>query len=108
MDDDYGFCENLWQILRDRDYRVCVAHSEAGGIGLATESAYEVAIVDLQLGAGDGRRVIQRIRQVNSNARVIVITGDDDLDRDDADIVLSKPINMDALLNVLDDEWPIR
>ena len=100
VDDDADFCENLWQTLRERGYRVCIAANEREGIARATSVNYDFAVIDLRLNGGDGRHVIRSIRNVNPQARIIVVTGfvDELRTSDTADAVLSKPISTDALL----------
>lgn len=100
VDDDHDFCENIWQLLRDQNFRVRIARTEADGILQAKNSRCEMAIVDLQLEAGgDGRNVIQQIRALNSNTKIILATGsNDDLDSVGADLVLRKPIDVKRMI----------
>ena len=100
VDDDHEFCENLWQLLRDQNFRVRIARTEADGISQATDSQYDVAIVDLGLGAdGDGRNVIQQIRSINPNTKIILATGSNDrLESVGADLVLQKPIDVKRMM----------
>lgn len=103
VDDDADFCENLWQVLRDREYRVRIAHSEADGLHEAESSDFDVAIVDLRLGDGDGLKVVAKIRSSNPKAKIILATGFPDcLDAPQADIVLKKPVDLERMLNMLD------
>jgi CheY-like chemotaxis protein len=103
VDDDTEFCENLWQLLRDQNFRVRIAQSESDGIAQAQDCQYDVAVVDLGLGAeGDGRNVIRKIRSVNPNTKIILATGSNDqLDSVGADLVLQKPIDVKRMLDEL-------
>ena len=99
VDDDPDFCENLWQLLRERGYRVRIAHSEENGITEAESTDYEIAIVDLRLGGGDGRNVIEKVRSKNPNAKIILATGfPESLDSPQVDLVLKKPIDLARML----------
>lgn len=109
VDDDDDFCENLWHLLRDRNYRVAIAHNEHDGIDEARDGKYDVAIVDLRLGAGDGRRVIEKIREANPAAKVISVTAfRDELDLQDtnADVIHTKPVDVARLLGSIEASLP--
>ncbi len=101
VDDDPDYCDNIWQVLRDRNYRVKLARTEEEGIR-AAGGKYDVAIVDLRLGSGDGQRVISMIRAAKPDAKIIVATGYPDLDDANNSIVLRKPIDVDHLLAELE------
>jgi len=100
VDDDPDFCENLWQILRDEDFRVRIACTEADGISQAEDGGFDVAIVDLRLGTGDGRKVIEKIRSTTPKAKLILATGFPEcLESPQVDLVLEKPIDVGEMLN---------
>ena len=100
VDDDPDFCESLWQVLRDRDYRVKIAHTEKAGLSEAAAAGFDVAIVDLRLGEGDGLKVVAQIRSSNPAAKIILATGFPDcLDTPQADIVLQKPLDLEQMLS---------
>lgn len=112
VDDDPEFCQTLWQLLRERSYRVCLAHTKADGVAKAADQNYQIALVDLSLcqGSIDGCEVIRQISQTNPAARTILITGH----RDEADRVLEnlkahglydicyKPLDLDILIGMVD------
>lgn len=110
VDDDEDFCQNLWHLLRDKGYRVSLAHSEREGIQKAGDNSFEVAIVDLRLGNGDGRKVIENVRRANPQARVVIVTGlrdeavgiGDQVEDQTVDGVCYKPIQVDQLLQMID------
>lgn len=108
VDDDHDFCNSLWQILNERRFRVAIAHSEADGIRQVKETRCEIAIVDLMLGNGDGRRVIESINKVIPNAMTIVVSGEVDeteLGRarqgEWVSMTCRKPIDLDQLFAAL-------
>lgn len=99
VDDDADFCENLWQLLRERDFRVRIARTEQEGLNAAEQADFHFALVDLKLGPGDGRNVVTKIREANPSAKIIVATGfPDRLEVRDSDAVLQKPLDVDVLL----------
>ncbi|HEY7314687.1 MAG TPA: response regulator, partial [Gemmataceae bacterium] len=75
VDDDPDLCANLWDLLRERGYRVAVAHDEEDATRLLQEHDFRIALIDMKLPRGDGGSVFQRVRQTNPLARTIVITG---------------------------------
>ncbi|QEF98821.1 Response regulator receiver protein [Stieleria maiorica] len=112
VDDDEEFCQSLWQILNLKHFRVALAHSEAEGISRAADSKYQVAIVDLKLGSGDGRKVIRRIHRAIPEARTIIVSGDqktaadayEELGDQIVNAVCAKPIDVEQLLTMIESE----
>jgi len=108
VDDDEEFCENLWQTLRHHDYRVDLAHSEDEAIRKAHQTAYSTAIVDWKLGGGDGRKVIELLRRLSPDARIVVVTGyrpaNDDFEKEVGSLCY-KPIDMNELLSLIAPAW---
>ncbi len=110
VDDDPDLCSNLWDLLRDHGYRVCLAHDVRSGAERARERAYKVVLIDMRLPGGDGADVYHAVREANPEARTVVITGlRDELDKqierivqDGADAVCYKPFNVPQLLTTLD------
>ncbi|MFG0291015.1 MAG: response regulator [Rhodopirellula sp. JB044] len=105
VDDDETFCDNVWQTLQEHDYRVNVAHTEADGVKKAGQAAYQTAIVDLRLNDGDGRQVIEIVKRVRPDAKLLIVTGARDQGgplKDMAEGLCYKPVDMDQLLQMLD------
>ena len=109
VDDDHDLCTNLWDLLRDRGYRVCVAHDEQEATLRLKGQEFKVVLIDMTLPAGDGTSVFRNVRQANPRARTIVITGHRaELDQlvqqvvdEGADAVCYKPFDMPSLLATL-------
>jgi CheY-like chemotaxis protein len=110
VDDDPDLCRNLWDLLRERGYRVCVAHDAAAATERARERAYKVVLIDMRLPSGDGAEVFHAIRDANPDAHTVVITGHpqelgglvEQVLREGADAVCYKPFDVSALLNTVD------
>ncbi|EMI43532.1 response regulator [Rhodopirellula sp. SWK7] len=105
VDDDEAFCDNVWQTLQGHDYRVNVAHTEAEGVEKAGQSPYQAAIVDLRLNDGDGRHVIEIVKRVRPDAKLLVVTGSRDRAEDISEQIEGlcyKPVDMNQLLQLLD------
>jgi two-component system, NtrC family, response regulator HydG len=109
VDDDHDLCANLWDLLRDRGFRVCLAHDGREAAEKLGESSFKVVLIDMRIPDGDGGAVFQAVRRANPQARTILITGyrsemDLLIDRmiaEGADAVCYKPFNMPELLQKL-------
>jgi DNA-binding NtrC family response regulator len=110
VDDDHDLCNTLWDLLRDRGYRVAVAHDEReANAQLSTNGGIRVVLIDMKLPAGDGVGVYRLVRQVNPEARAVLITGHrSELEekvrlvvQEGADAVCYKPFDVPQLLGTL-------
>lgn len=110
IDDDADLCRNLWDILRDRGFRVSIANNQQTAAERLAERDYRVVLVDLKLPDGDGRAVLSALRQTNPEARTVLITGyRDELEQpadseseEGADVVCFKPFDVPRLLETID------
>lgn len=106
VDDDREFCDTLWDLLRDRGYRVCVAHSTAETTQRLKGREHQVVLIDMKLADEDGSAVFRLVHEMTPSARTILITGyRGELDQlveqvlsEGADAVSYKPFDVDKLL----------
>jgi CheY-like chemotaxis protein len=109
VDDDHDLCANLWDLLRDCGFRVCLAHSRNEAAGLLKERCFRVVLIDLKLPKEDGTEVFRLVRQSNPAARTVLITGfrsqmDHLVSRvlaEGADTVCYKPFDIPQLLTTV-------
>lgn len=109
VDDDHDLCDNLWQLLRERGLRVCLAHDEQGAKQRLVDRAYKVVLIDMKLPGGDGSTVFRTVREANPDAHTVLITGYrsemDQLIRqvvnEGADDVCYKPFDVARLLETV-------
>lgn len=109
VDDDTDLCLNVWDLLRERGYRVCMAHNVDRALELLNGEEFQAILLDMKLPDGDGSQVFQKAREHQSNVRVIVITGHGgelesqihSLSSAGADI-LAKPLDVAQLLHKLE------
>lgn len=109
VDDDSDLCENLWDVLRERGYRVSIAHDDEEAARQLQSQEHRVVLVDMKLPHGDGRSVYRLVRDANPGARVVLITGfrtelQDLIQRvvaEGADAVCYKPFEMPQLLDTI-------
>ncbi len=109
VDDDHDLCDNLWDLLRERGYRVAVAHNEREATAQLSYGGIRLVLIDMKLPEGDGAGVFRLVRQVNPQARAVIITGHrSELDekvrqvlQEGADAVCYKPFDVPELLGTL-------
>ena len=83
VDDDPDLCANLWDLLRERGFRVAIAHDEREAEDRLRECSFRVVLIDMKLPSGDGQQVFRLVRSTSPTARTIVITGHrSEMDRD--------------------------
>ncbi len=111
VDDDLDLCNNLWDILRERNYRVCLAHDSDEAAARLKDQAFRVVLIDMKLPKDNGGTVFRLVRNADPRARTVLVTGyrseTDELIaevvREGADAVCYKPFNVPSLLTTLRD-----
>jgi len=109
VDDDQDLCDALWDLLRERSYRACLAHDLASASSRLQQRGYDVVLIDMKLPECNGNQILEQVRAMNPEARTILITGyRDEMDRrvqealdHGADAVCYKPFHMDKLLETI-------
>jgi DNA-binding NtrC family response regulator len=75
VDDDHDLCDNLWEILHERGYRVCIAHDFPEAEKKLAEHHFHVVLIDMKLPTGSGQDLLRTLRNVDPEARAVLITG---------------------------------
>lgn len=109
VDDDPELCQNLWDLLRERNYRVCIAHDERQATERLRGRDFRAVLIDMKLPQGDGSSVFRLVREANPKARTVLITGfPSEMEQriqqvlqEGADAVCHKPFDVDNLLGLL-------
>jgi CheY-like chemotaxis protein len=110
VDDDPDLCANLWDLLHERSFRVCVANDvRTAAERLQTDNAFQVIVLDMKLPDGDGTQVLRQARRANPQSRVVLITAyHAELEpriaqalAEGAQAVIRKPFDVPALLTTL-------
>jgi two-component system, NtrC family, response regulator HydG len=106
VDDDNDFCQNLWQILNGKRYRVGLAHSAAEARHQLTAKSFNVVLIDWRLsGSETGADVVRIVGETNPRARRVLVTGCRETIRSlvnqGIDAVCYKPIEVENLLDML-------
>jgi DNA-binding response OmpR family regulator len=109
VDDESDTCQNLADILSDLDYNVDTALNGQAALELIQRKPYDVALLDLKMPGMDGVTLYKRIRKISpSTAAVIVTAYASDRTAQEALTagaaqVLSKPVDLTALLPLVDE-----
>jgi two-component system, NtrC family, sensor histidine kinase HydH len=74
VDDNVAFVDNLLEILEDAGYGVQVAHTCQSALERVARGI-DVALVDLRLPDGEGTQLAQKLKQLQPDSEVIVLTG---------------------------------
>lgn len=75
VDDDADLCDSLWDILRERGFRVAITHNQSAAAQALRGGGQDLVLIDLKLPGGSGADVFQTVRTSNPQARVVLITG---------------------------------
>jgi CheY-like chemotaxis protein len=110
VDDDHDLCANLWDLLRERGFRVSLAHNGREAAEQLQHTPFKIVLIDMRLPDGDGGDVFRMVRASNPQAHTILITGHrSDMDRliertilEGVDAICYKPFDVPELLEKLD------
>jgi DNA-binding response OmpR family regulator len=107
VEDDVVFCKLLTRFLTKNNFEVMDAQNGKDALELVNLNFFELAILDYRLPDMTGIEILKKVKEKNPSSRVLLITryGDQDvavkaLDSG-ADAFISKPINPDELLQVI-------
>ncbi len=110
VDEDVTVCEIMKVTLEQCGYRVVIANDKADAVALIAHAGgkFSAVIIDIETSAVAIESMISAINSLNSNLRIIGISGN--LTREtisaaipqQIDVFLEKPFSTETLLNVLD------
>jgi two-component system response regulator RegA len=75
VDDDLTFCRVLARAMEGRGYAVTVAHDVNQAIWNAEQSLPRFAVVDLRMPGPSGLTLVRRLKELDADMRVVVLTG---------------------------------
>ena len=74
-DDDPAFCRIVKRAMEARGFAVRVAHDVEHAVWMAEEDPPEYALVDLNMPGASGLELVQKLKQLDSETCVVVLTG---------------------------------
>jgi PAS domain S-box-containing protein len=103
IDDEEPIRKILGMYLRSKDYEVVTAADGREGIAIFQQEKPPLVLTDIKMPGMDGIEVLKRVKEMNSDTEVIVITGHGDMDlavqalQLDASDFITKPVDNQAL-----------
>jgi signal transduction histidine kinase len=103
VDDEEGIRKVLGISLSDSGYQVFTAESGEEALRIFKEKAPPIVMTDIKMPGMDGIELLQKMKEENPDAEVIMITGHGDMElaiqslKHEATDFITKPINDDAL-----------
>ena len=79
IDDDVDMCSLLSRFLQKNGYEVSFTHKGKNAIELLKEQEIDLCICDFRLGDMDGIELINAIKSLNKNIKLLMITGYSDI-----------------------------
>lgn len=107
VDDDKIFCDVLARALKKRGYEVTLAHDAESALALAKNNPPEYAIIDLKMPGPSGLTLLEKLGELDSQTRIVVLTGYASVATAIEAIklgavhYLTKPVNADEILAAL-------
>lgn len=110
VDDDELYLRTLQRSLLKRGFTTLLARSAEEALRIAQESRPAFALIDLRLGNDSGLALIEPLRAVREDMRILLVTGYASIAtaveaiKRGADNYLTKPVTADAIVRALNDE----
>ncbi len=107
VDDEPLFCAAVRNFLVARGYSVVEAHDGDQALAAYKQERPDVVLLDLRMPGKDGLSTLRDLMAIDSKASVIAVTAVHDMEvvmqatAEGAIYYVSKPINMDHLLDLL-------
>jgi DNA-binding response OmpR family regulator len=104
VEDERQLARHISSALTRRGHNPSACHNGAHGLQTALDASPDLIVLDLNLPDLDGFSVLTRLRQVNSPARVLVLTARGEVEnrvkglKAGADDYLAKPFSMEELV----------
>lgn len=75
VDDDLALCRTLKRVMTNRGFATTVAHSVEQAVWFAEEQPPEYAIIDLNMPGGSGLALIEKLKKLDEQTAIVVLTG---------------------------------
>ncbi|MGE4518824.1 MAG: response regulator [Desulfobacteraceae bacterium] len=103
VDDEARFRETTSKLLKKKGFEVTMAQSGEEALDIVRKHPQDVVILDIKMGGMDGHQALLKIKDIDSEIRVIMLTGHGSADsaekalKDKAFDYLNKPCDIDIL-----------
>ena len=110
IDDDELFLQTLQRSLQRRGVECLTASDGAAALSIARDQRLDFALVDLKIGKESGLRLIEPLRKIRGEMRIVIMSGYASVAtaveavKAGAHDYLLKPVSVEAILRVLADE----
>ena len=75
VDDDHDFCASLYDVLRERSFRVAIAESAQEAAQQMNRHDFPIVLVDWRLPDADGLKLLEDIHNRHPHSRTMLLTG---------------------------------
>lgn len=110
VDDDDLYLRTLQRSLQKRGFSTLLAHGVEDAVTVARESRPAFALIDLRLGKDSGLALIEPLKAVREDMRILLVTGYASIAtaveaiKRGADNYLIKPVTAETIVRALNDE----
>ena len=108
VDDDKEVAESLVRFLKSRGYEASCAFDGDEAMSMISKSKPDLIFLDIQLpGSRNGIGVLEEAKKINSNIRIIMMTGyvgeetEEECKKLGANDYMIKPIDFPKMINIL-------
>ena len=88
VDDEVEICNVLNEFLTEKNYKVSTAYDGEEALTKIKEEKPHVILLDIRMGKMDGMEVLKRVKEIDENIGVIMMTAVNDLE------IIKESINM--------------
>jgi CheY-like chemotaxis protein len=114
IEDEVDMRELLKDILTDKGHKVETVSNGMEGVKLFEKKKFDLVFTDLVMPRMSGWEVAEKIKGINKDAPVFLITGwdvelkDSEMKENGVDFFIKKPFNMDHIFNVIQEGMTLR
>ena len=81
VDDESDVCDFVKNFFKERNFEVEVAFNGKEAINVVTEKKPHIVLLDMKMPVMDGMEALKRIRKINSDIKVIMVTAVEDTEK---------------------------
>lgn len=107
VEDDSHLLKSVYDFLEDKNFQVTAAESGESAIEALHKKAFDLVITDLIMNKASGIIVLKKVKELNPETMVIIMTGNRDISfavealRLDVNDYILKPFKLDDFLDTV-------